>query len=89
MKRSKLEMYIDILKVLTQSGPLKLSQLMNKSNFNGKMFKEYLDFLIRQDFVEELTANKNTQIFIVTQRGKFVLNYFLKPSQEISVMEES
>jgi predicted transcriptional regulator len=48
MRRSKLEMYIDILKVLAQRGPLKLTHIMYKANVNCSVLKEYLDFLIRE-----------------------------------------
>ena len=34
MRRSKLEMYVDILKVLAQRGPLKLTHVMYKANVN-------------------------------------------------------
>ena len=48
MRRSKLEMYVEILRVLGQRGPLKLTHIMYKANFNCVILKEYLDFLIRQ-----------------------------------------
>jgi len=44
MRRSKLEMYIDILKVLAHRGPLKLTHIMYKANVNCSVLKEYLDF---------------------------------------------
>lgn len=47
MKRSKLEMYMDILNVLAHCDPLKLTHIMYKANVNCNILKEYLDFLIR------------------------------------------
>ncbi len=53
MRRSKIEMYIDILKVLANSGPSKMTHIIFESNFNDTMLKEYLGFLIKQGLVEE------------------------------------
>ena len=88
MRRSKLEMYVDILKVLAHTGPLKLTQVMYKSNCNGSMLNECLDFLIKQGFVEERAVKKKSVIYAVTQRGITVLKYFREPIQEICVIKK-
>jgi predicted transcriptional regulator len=51
MRRSKLEMYVDILKVLVHWGPLKLTHVMYKADVNCSVLEEYLDFLIKQGLV--------------------------------------
>jgi len=89
MRRSRMERYIDILNVLAHTGPLKLTHIMYKSNFNGSILKEYLDFLIKQGLVEERTIKKNRMVFAVTQRGAIVLKHFQELTQEISAMEET
>jgi predicted transcriptional regulator len=89
MRRSKLERYVDILTVLAHMGPLKLTHIMYKSNFNGAILKEYLDFLIKQGLVEERTINKNRSVFAVTQRGVTVLKHFHELTQEMSLKQES
>jgi len=89
MRRSRMERYIDILNVLAHTGPLKLTHIMYKSNFNGSILKEYLDFLIKQGLVEERTIKKNHTVFAVTQRGATVLKHFQELTQEISAMEET
>jgi predicted transcriptional regulator len=88
MRRSKLERYVDILYALSRTGPLKLTHIMYKSNFNGSILKEYMDFLIKQGLVEERTVKRNLTVFAVTQRGITVLNHFHDLMQEISVIEE-
>jgi predicted transcriptional regulator len=75
--------------VLAITGPLKLTHIMNKSNFNGSILKEYLNFLIKRGLVEERTAKKNHTIFAITQRGITMLKYFRELTQEISAMEEA
>ncbi|HUK85862.1 MAG TPA: winged helix-turn-helix domain-containing protein [Candidatus Acidoferrum sp.] len=88
MRRSKLERYVDILNELANTGQLKLNQIMNKSNLNGTKLRDYLDFLIKQDLVEERTPKKNCIFFAITQRGLNVLRHFRELAQETSVIEE-
>jgi len=89
MRRSKLEMYVDILKVLAQRGPLKLTHIMYKANVNCSVLKEYLDFLIKQGLVEERTIGKSRTVFAVTQRGITVLKYFRELKQVLPIVEEA
>lgn len=88
MRRSKLEMYIDILKVLAQRGPLKLTHIMYKANVNCSVLKEYLDFLIQQDLVEEKTVGKKRIVYVVSEKGLKVLNYFRELKVMLPVIEE-
>jgi predicted transcriptional regulator len=89
MRRSKLEMYIDILRVLAQRGPLKLTHVMYKANVNCSVLKEYMDFLIKQGLVEERTIGKRRLVYAVTQRGITVLKYFRELKQVLPIVEES
>jgi predicted transcriptional regulator len=89
MRRSKLEMYIDILKVLAHRGPLKLTHIMYKANVNCSVLKEYLDFLIKQNLVEERTVGKRRIVYAITQRGITVLKYFRELRQVLPIVEEA
>jgi len=89
MRRSKLEMYIDILKVLAQRGPLKLTHVMYKANVNCSVLKEYMAFLIKQGLVEEKAIGKRRLVYAVTQRGITVLKYFRELKQVLPILEES
>ena len=89
MRRSKLEMYVDILKVLAQRGPLKLTHIMYKANVNCSVLKEYLDFLMKQGLVEERTVGKSRTVFAVTPRGITVLKYFRELKQVLPIVEEA
>ncbi len=90
MRRSKLEMYVDILSVLSQRGPLKLTHIMYKANVNCSVLNEYLDFLLKQQLVEERAAKKNRTLYAITQRGITVLKAFreLKQALPIEATEE-
>jgi predicted transcriptional regulator len=93
MRRSKLEMYIDILKVLARHGPLKLTHIMYKANINCSVLKQYLDFLIRQNLVEEQTLlkkrNKKRVVYATTERGRTVLKYFRELNSALQITEEA
>ena len=89
VRRSKLEMYVDILSVLAHRGPLKLTHVMYKANVNCSVLKEYLDFLIKQGLVEERTVGKRRVVYAVTQRGITVLKYFKELKQVLPIVEEA
>jgi len=82
MRRSKMEMHLDILKTLAQKGPLKLTHIMYKSNVNCCVLKEYLEFLTQQKLVEEKTLTKERIVYEITEKGLTVLKYF----RELQIM---
>ena len=88
MRRSKLEMYVDILKVLALRGPLKLTHIMYKANVNCSVLSEYLEFLLKQGLVEERHVKKNRTVYAVTQNGFTVLKSFRELSQALPIVEE-
>ena len=93
MRRSKMEMYLDILKVLAQNGPLKLTHVMYKANVNCSVLKEYLDFLIHQSLIEEQILRKKrnkTKIrYAITDRGRKVLKYFNEVNRALQITQEA
>lgn len=89
MRRSKLEMYVDILKVLAHRGPLKLTHIMYKANVNCSVLKQYLEFLIKQNLVEERTAGKRRVVYAITPRGITVLKHFRELKQVLPIIEEA
>jgi predicted transcriptional regulator len=62
---------------------------MYKANVNCSVLKEYLDFLIRQNLVEERTVGKRRVVYAVTQRGVTVLKYFRELKQVLPIVEEA
>ena len=89
VRRSKLEMYVDILSVLAHKGPLKLTHAMYKTNVNCSVLKEYLDFLIKQGLVGERTLRKQRLVYAVIQRGITVLKDFKELKQVLPLVEEA
>jgi predicted transcriptional regulator len=81
-------MYVDILKVLSHRGPLKLTHIMYKANVNCSVLKQYLDFLIQQNLVEERTLGKKRTVYAVTERGIIVLKHFRELKTVLPLIEE-
>jgi predicted transcriptional regulator len=93
MRRSKMEMYIDILKVMAQHGPLKLTHVMYKANVNCSVLKENLDFLLQQNLIEEQITvkkrNKTKTRYAITEKGRTVIKYFNEVNRALQITEES
>ena len=88
MRRSKLEMYVDILRVLAQRGPLKLTHIMYKANVNCNILKGYLDFLIKQGLIEERVVGKSNVVYANTARGTAVIKFFRELNKALPLIEE-
>jgi predicted transcriptional regulator len=92
MRRSKMEMYVDILKVLAQNGPLKLTHVMYKANVNCSVLKQNLDFLIQQNLIEEqIKRKKRNKIkvrYAITEKGKTVIRYFNEVNMALQITDE-
>ena len=87
MRRSNLETYVGIISLLAHEGPLRLTNIMYKVNINCSMIKKDLDFLVKQDLVEERILGKAGIVFAVTQRGINVVRYFQEPKQILPIVE--
>jgi predicted transcriptional regulator len=85
---SKLEIFIDILKVLLPTGPLKIAHIEDKVNLKPTALKEKLDFLTKQRLVEEQIITNNNTVYAITKRGISVLKYFKEYTQGIPVAKE-
>jgi predicted transcriptional regulator len=62
---------------------------MYKANVNCSVLKEYLDFLLRQNLVEEQTVGKRRVVYAISQRGITVLKYFRELKQILPITEEA
>jgi len=86
-------MYVDTLKVLARHGPLKLTHIMYKANVNCSVLKQYLDFLIQQNLVEEQALHKKRNqtrvVYAITERGRTALKYFRELNNALHITEEA
>jgi predicted transcriptional regulator len=88
VRRSKLEIYLDVLSILAQRGPLKLTHIMYKANVNCSVLVEYLGFLMQKELVEERSGGKSRTVYAITQRGVTVLKYFVELKRVLPIAEE-
>ena len=86
---SKLEMYIDILNVLEQKGPLKVSQITDEANLSCNMLNGCLDFLIKQGLIEERIVEKNSAVYVNTDRGTQVIKFFIQLDKALPAKDEN
>ena len=89
MRRSKLEMCVDILKVLANRSPLKLTHIMFKANVNCNVLKEYLDFLTKQGLVEVKIVGKGRRVYAITQLGVTVFEQFRELKEVLPIIVET
>jgi len=89
MIRSKLEIYIDILRVLAYRSPSKLTQIMRKANVNCRVLKECLVFLVEQNLVEERIVSKDKVVYAITKRGITVIGCFKELKQALHITEDA
>ena len=87
MRRSKLEMYVDILQVLAFKGQLKLTHIMYKSNVNCKVLKTQLDFLQKCGLIEERMLKREKIVYAITPRGMSILKAITEIKQAFPVEE--
>jgi predicted transcriptional regulator len=74
MRRSKLELHVEILKLLARKGPLQLNHL-SQGNVNCNILREHLVFLIKQGLIEVI-VDKNNVVYANTDRGTSVIRFF-------------
>ena len=82
MRRSKLKMQVDVLKIFASQGPKKLTQLMHRTDLCVRVLKQHLDFLIQQNLVEEQNLGEDKIFYVITGRGLKVLNIIIPVIEE-------
>ena len=85
MRQTKLEVIIDILKILAQNGSLKISYSTCKTNITCSVLEEYLGLLLRQGLVDQRNVGKLRMDYSITQRGINVLEYFKELKQVLPI----
>jgi predicted transcriptional regulator len=89
LRRSKLEMYLDILGVLERGGQVKMTHIMYETNVNCGILNLFLDFLTKQNLAEKQTVGRQRAVYSITQKGMRVLEYFRELKQALPIMDEN
>lgn len=83
MRRSKLEISIDVLEVI-QNGEAKPTRIMYQSNLSYSLLKNTLNSLVEQGLILEIEPSsrrgkrdgRTNTVYHITPKGKNVLQYF-------------
>ena len=89
MRRSKLDMYIDLLKVLALNGPTKLTRIMYQANVNCAVLREIVDKLAKEALIEQRNIRKKGTFFAITQRGITTLKHYRELNELLPIVEEA
>jgi predicted transcriptional regulator len=73
-KRSKLEIYLDILRIINK-GETKPTRIMYRANLSWIPLQEVFQSLIAQGIIDESERNKRKQ-YTITEKGRRALRYF-------------
>jgi len=81
-KRSRLEIYLDILRVINR-GVKKPTRIMYSTNLSWNPLQEILNSMIKQGLIERQDT-KNRKQYEITEKGKSALRYFDKAKELIT-----
>ncbi len=83
LKRSRLEIYLDILKVISK-GTQKPTRIMYRTNLSWKPLMKTLESLEDQGLIiRDESGNRTT--YKITEKGKSILGYFNRVMESIEV----
>ena len=88
MRRSKLEMEIDILNMLAQKGPLKVTHLMYKTNVNCDVLSKNLVILIKQGLIQMRNVGRGNRVYSITGLGLTLLKNWKGIKQMLPTIEK-
>jgi predicted transcriptional regulator len=91
MRRSKLEIHIDILRALAYHGRLKPTHITYKANVNCSALKECLSFLLERNLVKEQIISKKRKkrrVYSITDLGLTALRNVKEINKSLQVFEE-
>jgi predicted transcriptional regulator len=71
MRHSKLKLYVDIARAVTESGPLNLDQITTILKVDSTSIKEHLHFLVSQGMIKEERTT-----YRIAPSGTKVLKFF-------------
>ena len=89
IRRSKIEICIEILSILDQRGLSRITHIMYNTNTNCSLLKEILVFMMKQNLVEEKNVGKDRVAYCITQRGRSILNAFQELNQILPLVENN
>ncbi len=88
-RRSRIQICIDVLSILSQRGLSRITHIMYDSNTNCRVLKNNLTYMIQKDLIERKFVGKQRIAYQVTQKGVTILKTFKEFKQMLPIVEES
>ena len=88
-RRSKIEICIEILTILSHRGLSKITHIMYDSNTNCGVLKTNLTYMIKQGLVEKKIVGHDRVAYIITTKGTSILTAFKELRQVLPIVEET
>ena len=85
-KRSKLEIYFDVLRVI-RKGVTKPTRIMYGANLSWRSLEQVFAKLIAQGFIE-VKAHKTAKRYTITQKGQRALQYYYRALEDFVTPEQ-
>lgn len=90
-RRSKLEIYLDVLKVIKE-GTKKPTRIMYGANLSWKLLQGILGSMVSQGLINEIDASnsrdkRSNRLYEITSKGDSVIRYFERAKGLIEVDE--
>ena len=88
MRRSKLEIYIDVLEAFAKNGPIRLTKVTLKAKISYIPLKKITANLVAENLVEE-KRTENYMTYSATPKAKMVLSRLKEIKQSLPSLEQS
>ena len=88
-RRSKIEICMDILTILSRRGLSRITHIMYDSSTNCGVLKVNLTYMIKQGLVEKKYVGHDRVAYCITQRGISILSAFKELRQVLPIVEET
>ena len=93
MRRSKLEMHIDVLKTLAHYGKVGPTRIMYEVNINSSVLKGCLDVLIKLKLIQRQVLHRKGRkartAYTITEKGLTLLKNAVEIDKAIPIVEEA
>jgi predicted transcriptional regulator len=73
--KSRIEMYLEVIKVLNRGDLMAQQQIMRKAGLSLPLSKEFFNFLVGLDIISEKSTGPKVEYFI-TKKGQRLCDYF-------------
>jgi predicted transcriptional regulator len=73
MRRSKLQIYFDVLEAVVFYGPLRITRITYKANLSYNLLKPILKDMMKKELVEERKLKKGLVAYAATNKARETL----------------